>query len=126
MEEHKLRAYKERILKEICTILRDKYHQDCREIAEYRILELLSERDQKSLAPQERGRYVSIGYFLDFRNDQRFLELHEAYRRIQQGNYGLCLCCGNEISDADLDRNPCKRICPRCELSLKSGEERHS
>ena len=49
------------------------------------------------------------------RNRQRdLLRIDQAYRRIEDGEYGYCGQCGEEIPDARLAIDPMAALCVRC------------
>ena len=48
-------------------------------------------------------------------SDLRWLKsVSEAVERINNGNYGECLSCGQDIDEKILDRFPWVAFCPRC------------
>jgi RNA polymerase-binding protein DksA len=51
---------------------------------------------------------------------QTMKEIEEALRRIEDGTYGNCIRCGEEIARKRLEAVPYARLCIRC----KSEEER--
>lgn len=49
---------------------------------------------------------------------RRFLRMIEAaLARIQQGTYGVCACCGDEISSRRLEAVPWSQYCLRCQMA---------
>ena len=48
------------------------------------------------------------------RNRQRLLQVERALERIEDGAYGYCLRCGEEISEARLKVRPESPICIEC------------
>ncbi|MCK0097368.1 TraR/DksA C4-type zinc finger protein [Yoonia sp. F2084L] len=47
-------------------------------------------------------------------NSQEVRLLHDALRRIEDGSYGICQKCGEDISHARLDAVPYAVICRNC------------
>lgn len=45
---------------------------------------------------------------------RRLKEIKEALERIENGKYGICESCGNEIEDERLDLIPWTRYCSKC------------
>lgn len=45
---------------------------------------------------------------------EQIVRLHRARERLQQGRYGLCLGCGNEIDPERLDLVPAAEFCIEC------------
>lgn len=43
-------------------------------------------------------------------------KINEALDRIQQGSYGVCLACGAEITEAELELEPWAEHCSKCNL----------
>lgn len=48
------------------------------------------------------------------RQNARLREVEEALRRLDRGEYGLCIKCGEEISPARLKVRPEARLCVAC------------
>lgn len=44
----------------------------------------------------------------------RLSEVESALERIEEGSYGVCDRCGEEIRDEELDADPLARLCGRC------------
>jgi DnaK suppressor protein len=63
---------------------------------------------------------------LAFKSDARLDELRAALERIDEGTFGFCLRCKNDIADNMIDEDPTRRFCEECEvthLSLKYERE---
>ncbi|MEN9724435.1 MAG: hypothetical protein RJB38_2421 [Pseudomonadota bacterium] len=75
--------------------------------------------DQAS-ADTDRGISVQI------RNRDRALlrEVDEALRRIENGTFGDCERCGEEISEPRLKANPSTTLCINCKAELESEDMR--
>ncbi len=50
--------------------------------------------------------------------------IEAALGRIQQGIFGVCLTCGNEISSRRLDALPWAEYCLRCQEDFEQGKQR--
>ena len=48
------------------------------------------------------------------RRQQHMQQVDAALRRIDEGDYGYCLECGEEIAPARLDFDPAAALCIRC------------
>src|SRR5579872_5222439 len=46
-----------------------------------------------------------------------------ALARIQQGTFGVCVSCGDEINPRRLDALPWTQYCLRCQLDIEQGKE---
>jgi len=55
-----------------------------------------------------------VDAFLSFKSDSRLDELRAALGRMEDGTYGICLCCRRPIDDERLERQPVQRVCARC------------
>ncbi len=77
--------------------------------------------DQAS-ADTDRGIAVQI------RNRDRVIlrEVDEALRRIENGTFGDCDRCGEEISEPRLKANPSTTLCINCKAELESEGQRFS
>lgn len=62
-----------------------------------------------------------------FRNNDKFVigEASDALKKIEDGSYGLCEHCGEEIAEERLDIIPYARLCISCEneFKLKADDE---
>jgi DnaK suppressor protein len=55
---------------------------------------------------------------------RRFLQIIEAaLARVQQGTYGVCACCGDEIHVRRLEAVPWSRYCLKCQTASERGTE---
>lgn len=50
-----------------------------------------------------------------FKSDIEIEELQRALERIEEGDFGRCICCTAELPLEDIREDPCKRICRGCE-----------
>jgi hypothetical protein len=56
-----------------------------------------------------------IDALLAFKSDSCLDELHAALERLEDGTFGLCLSCKEQINDRLMEENPTRRMCERCE-----------
>ena len=84
--------------------------QDCREPAQ---------DDDRAMAAHEE--YVSLR--LSSITLQRLRSIDDALRRIQMGEYGICLECGETISLKRLKAVPWTEFCVSCQEQRAAGEE---
>ena len=59
-----------------------------------------------------------IDILLSYKSDHRLGELREALARVESGTYGKCIGCKRQLSRADLEQDPARRICSACEHSF--------
>jgi hypothetical protein len=55
-----------------------------------------------------------VRYYMDFKSDERLLELREALDRIEHGRFGVCLSCGGPIEIEMLKSSPGVPFCEKC------------
>lgn len=80
-----------------------------------------SGRDTYDLASDERDREISL--ILSDRDRVRLQAIDEALDRIEEGTYGICESCEEEIGAGRLEALPFTRLCVNCQ-SEKEREER--
>lgn len=56
-----------------------------------------------------------VDAILAFKSDPELDELHAALERLEDGTYGFCLGCKEEINGELMDVDPTLRFCERCE-----------
>jgi DnaK suppressor protein len=49
-------------------------------------------------------------------------KIKEALQRLEQGTYGICEECGEEISEARLEARPVARLCIACKKREEAAE----
>jgi DnaK suppressor protein len=62
-----------------------------------------------------------IDYTLGDNAEQVLLEIDTALARIDDGTYGTCVSCGNEIPLARLEANPWATLCIECKRRTEGG-----
>ena len=68
------------------------------------------------------------GIAVQMRNRDRVIlrEVDEALRRIENGTFGECERCGDDISEPRLKANPSTTLCIGCKAELESEGQRFS
>ncbi len=66
------------------------------------------------------------GIAVQMRNRDRSVlrQIDEALRRIESGQFGECVDCGDEIQEARLVANPSSTLCIICQSELESENQR--
>ena len=67
------------------------------------------------------GQQMSIASVNRRRQELKNIEL--ALKRIDNGEYGFCECCGNEIAEKRLEINPALTYCIHCAEKLESKNQ---
>jgi RNA polymerase-binding protein DksA len=62
-----------------------------------------------------------IDYTLGDNAEQVISSIDAALRRIEDGTYGSCTSCGNEIPGARLEANPWASLCIDCKRKAEGG-----
>jgi RNA polymerase-binding protein DksA len=62
-----------------------------------------------------------IDYTLGENSEQVLAEIDRALQRIDDGTYGTCVSCGDEISPARLEVNPWASLCIDCKRRAEGG-----
>lgn len=75
-------------------------------------------RDEVDLAVSDVNQGMSMR--LGNRESLYFKKIEDALLRIQEGTYGLCVCCGEEIGLRRLEVRPTAELCIEC----KEAEEK--
>lgn len=61
---------------------------------------------------------------LAFKSDPCLDELRNALGRLEEGTYGICICCKGRIALDALVLNPAQRVCPACEAAFMHTDMR--
>jgi DnaK suppressor protein len=115
-------------------------YNELRKMLEHRRRELMSElqdriRDVRSEGGKERevldqgeSSEVDIQEDIEFAlmqmKSETLTKVHEALRRLEDGTYGNCFECGDEISEARLRALPFAVRCKDCEEERETTEQR--
>jgi RNA polymerase-binding protein DksA len=62
-----------------------------------------------------------IDYTLGENSEQVLADIDSALRRIDEGTFGRCVACGNEISRQRLEAYPAASLCIDCKRSTEGG-----
>jgi DnaK suppressor protein len=46
--------------------------------------------------------------------ERRLAEIEAALERLENGSYGRCASCGEEIADDEIEADPARLTCARC------------
>lgn len=65
-------------------------------------------------------------HLLGERQREELLRIDEALDRIQQGNFGTCDECGEQIDAARIDARPFTRYCIACKEDIEEDEARRA
>lgn len=50
-------------------------------------------------------------------------KIHEAFKRIDDGTYGICEMCGEDISEKRLEARPVTTVCVKCKQEEETQEK---
>lgn len=59
-----------------------------------------------------------IDAILAFKSETTLDELRQALDRLEEGRFGICISCKEELSSQTLNDDPARRICSNCENTL--------
>lgn len=68
-------------------------------------------------ASSDRDRELSL--MLTDRERNKLIQIEEALRRIEEGSYGICESCGDEIGEDRLKAMPFAKLCLSCKIDLE-------
>ena len=108
MKKNELKFYK-KILEEKKAQLSANINSSVNEISELRENKAADDFDVASMNTD-----LSIEYSLNVNQQKTFLEIESALKRIENGTYGRCECCGEDISLERLKASPEARLCISC------------
>jgi DnaK suppressor protein len=79
--------------------------------------------DEMDLATSEYDKFLTIR----FRGRERFLlnKIQASLRQVEDGSYGVCLECGEEIPKARLELRPVATMCIRCKEEQERKEKQY-
>lgn len=82
-----------------------------------------NEESAQDIADRATNSYTKEFLFTQSANDRNLLQMVEgALVRINEGTYGECVSCGNEINPRRLEAVPWARHCIACQEKLEKGE----
>ena len=76
--------------------------------------------DEGDRADSERTQEVSV--LLSVRDKEKLLAIDEALDKIQDGTYGVCEECGEEIGARRLKAMPLAKLCVSCQSRLEKEQ----
>ena len=76
--------------------------------------------DEGDRADSERTHEVSI--LLSARNKEQVLAIDEALEKLDEGTYGVCEECGEEIGAGRLKAMPLAKLCISCQSTLEKDQ----
>jgi DnaK suppressor protein len=68
-------------------------------------------------ATSDRARELSL--MLTDRERQKLVQIEEALKKIDEGSYGICESCGDEIDEERLIAMPFAKLCLSCKIDLE-------
>ena len=81
------------------------------------------EESAQDIADRATSSYTKEFLFTQSANDRNLLQMVEgALVRMNEGTYGECISCGNEINSKRLEAVPWTRHCIACQEKLEKGE----
>lgn len=75
----------------------------------------LSDNLSKEISSEDHVSLNQIDAILAFKSDPQLDDLRAAFERLEEGTFGLCLSCKEQIDDNLMDADPTRRMCERCE-----------
>jgi DnaK suppressor protein len=105
-------ARKEQILKQL--------HAEVKEGKEAALDEGM---DTYDLASEERTREINL--ILSDRDREKLQAVEEALERIEDGSYGICESCEEEIAPERLEALPFTRLCVSCQSEMEREAKQH-
>ena len=115
MDKRKLKTYRDRLLERRESLFRQVTEAE------------LSSRERDAEATQDPADMAANAYTKELlismsANDRRLLELiDEALKRVEAGDYGECINCGEPVQEKRLDAVPWARYCLRCQDLQERG-----
>jgi DnaK suppressor protein len=115
MDKRKLKSYRDRLLER-----REGLFSQVTEAE-------MSSRERDAEATQDPADMAANAYTKELlismsANDRRLLELiDEALQRVEKGEYGECINCGEPVQEKRLDAVPWARYCLRCQDLQERG-----
>jgi len=80
--------------------------------------------DEMDLATSEYDRFLTIR----FRGRERVLlnKIEQSLRQLEEGTYGVCVECGDEIPKARRELRPVANLCIRCKEEQERKEKQYN
>lgn len=69
-----------------------------------------------------------VAFRLGEHESQMVADIDQALLRIEEGSYGICARCGEQISERRLEAMPAARYCAPCQTAVEAatGEDEHA
>jgi DnaK suppressor protein len=115
MDKKRTEVYRKKLLDRQAELLRlvSKSEQDGREA---------DEEATQDIADKAANSYTKEFLFHQSDDHRRLLSLvNEALERMKNGEYGLCVACGEEVQQKRLDAVPWARHCIECQEKQEKG-----
>ena len=77
-------------------------------------------KDTVDMSLQDHNQELALR--LGERESQMVADIDQALLRIDEGSYGICARCGNEINERRLEAMPAARHCANCQSLIEAGE----
>jgi len=79
--------------------------------------------DQYDLASEERSREINL--ILSDRDRDKLQAIEDALERIEDGSYGICEQCEEDIAPERLEALPFTRLCVSCQSEMEREAKQH-
>ena len=87
------------------------------EVQKIRILERINRYNDINTVKDQLGNLGELSPYQSYKINVVTKYLHEAIRRIEDGSYGTCVVCGEQISENRLKIVPAALACVACDES---------
>ena len=94
------------------------HREDCQEVVSWNRSELFADPADRASAESDRA------FTLRIRDRERRLirKIQAAIQRLDEGTYGICEDCGEDISIPRLKARPVTKLCINCKARQEEGE----
>ena len=102
--------------------------QDILNEAEKTLLEMTDQSDNYPDRADRATADANRNFELRIRDRERKLlgKIKEAIERIENGTYGICESCDEEISEKRLEARPVTTLCVKCKTAQEQHEKEHA
>lgn len=118
MKKQDLEKFKKRLLDERAKVIQAKNNKSGQEISNTQT------GDQADMASAEME--LDAMYQGDQRGHNMLQDIADALQKIEDGTYGECENCGEEIALARLDANPMAKLCVDCKSAEEIREKKYA
>jgi DnaK suppressor protein len=117
MEEKKLVYFKELLTERLQTLLSE---------AEKTVTGMTNEEDTFPDPTDRANLETDRNFLLRIRDRERklILKINQALARIEEGTFGICEECGQEISQERLEARPVTTLCIECKTKAEAEEKK--